>query len=130
MPDPKPDLSNLLEIFKKELIQGQPDDLSHVKQEEDEVVRDAQEAKTKRDALLNQQLKQEIKERLKYSGRLFWLLVVWLIAVVAIIVLHGFSAWGFDLSSNVLMMLIGSTTFNVIGMFLIVAKYLFSPNRK
>ena len=47
-----------------------------------------------------------------------------------LLVIQGvFSPWGiFNLSNNVLLAAIGGTTINVIGLFLVVARYLF-PKR-
>ena len=85
--------------------------------------------------LQNQQLREQIKDlqqdrgqRKRYSDRLFWLVVVWLAVIGAIVLLHGFHAIPFQLSTTVLATLIGSTTASVLGLFAIVANYLF-PRR-
>ena len=68
-------------------------------------------------------------QRKKYADRIFVLLVVWLCTLVVILILSGFSTLtGFNLTDTVLMTLIGSTTASMIGIFLIVANYLF-PKR-
>ena len=76
--------------------------------------------------LVNRQLEQDITERKKYANRSFWLVVGWIVAIFAIIVLQGFSAkTGFSISDTVLMTLIGGTTINILGIFIVVANYLF-----
>ena len=73
-------------------------------------------------------LEQDRAQRKQYSARLFWLVVGWLFAVGGVLLLHGFSAWSFELSEIVLTTLISTTTVSVLGLFTIVARYLF-PNR-
>lgn len=73
-------------------------------------------------------LNQDRDLREKYGERLFRLVVWWLIVIGLIVVLHGISAVPFELSATVLATLIGSTTASVLGLFAIVANYLF-PKR-
>ena len=73
---------------------------------------------------------QDIAERKKYAGRIFWLISSWLIGIFLILILQGFgsnSHW-FALSEAIVIAAIGGTTINVIGIFIVVAKYLF-PKR-
>jgi hypothetical protein len=75
-------------------------------------------------------LLQDIAERKKYAGRIFYLISLWLIGIFLILILQGFgsnSHW-FALSEAVVIAAIGGTTINVIGIFIVVAKYLF-PKR-
>lgn len=65
------------------------------------------------------------KNRIAYIGRVFWLVVGWLACVVACVGLTGFAAWGFKLSDQVLIAFITSTTINVVGLFVVVAKWLY-----
>lgn len=44
--------------------------------------------------------------------------------------MQGFSVKGFALPDSVLMLLLGTTTANVIGLFIIVANYLFPKNAR
>jgi hypothetical protein len=76
----------------------------------------------------NEDLVQDRNQRKKYATRLFRLIVGWLIVSVAIVLLHGFPSIPFKLSGTVLVTLIGSTTASVLGLFAIVANYLF-PKR-
>ncbi len=70
-------------------------------------------------------LTQDRTQRKKYANRLFWLVVGWLLVVGAILLLHGFAVAAFELPGIALTTLIGSTTASVIGLFAIVANYLF-----
>ena len=83
-------------------------------------------AKQRREDLVNLQLEQDLTERKKYAGRIFWLVVGWIVAIFAVVVLQGFSAkTEFSISDSVLMTLIGGTTINILGIFIVVANYLF-----
>ena len=73
-------------------------------------------------------LKQDRKQRKKYGKRLFGLVACWLSVLGLIVFLHGLSHVPFELSVTVLTTLIGSTTVSVLGLFVIVANYLF-PKR-
>jgi len=70
------------------------------------------------------------KVRKKYANRLFWLVVGWLIAVLVFIALAGFKIKGFTLSDKVIIAFITSTTINVIGLFLVPARWLFPSKPK
>jgi len=67
--------------------------------------------------------------RLGYAGRIFWLVSAWLVCVAVAVYLSGFKLKGFELSSEVLIAFITSTTINVVGLFVVVAKWMF-PNGK
>lgn len=60
-------------------------------------------------------------ERKEYANRLFWLIVCWLIVVVIFVALNVF----FEIHDSVLIAFITSTTVSVIGLFVLVAKWLF-----
>ena len=63
--------------------------------------------------------------RLDYTAHIFKLVCAWLACVVACVVLSGFGLWGFKLSDSVLIAFITSTTVNVVGLFVLVAKWMF-----
>jgi uncharacterized hydantoinase/oxoprolinase family protein len=111
---------NFRELLDKirlsETVSADPD--SQTTEEEEDLARQQKKA-----AL--EGLKQDIEERKKYAGRAFWLVVVWLLLIGVIIFFQGFKLYGFELSSGVLTTLIGSTTGSVVGIFLIVTRYLF-----
>lgn len=71
----------------------------------------------------------DVNNRKKYSSRIYWMVIGWLIAVILIIVGTGFNkVFPFFISDKVLMTLIGGTTVNVPGLFVIVIKYYFKYN--
>lgn len=67
-----------------------------------------------------------LEERKKYASRLFWLSVVWLIFIGVYLALAGFGV--LKTADSVLIALISTTTANVLGLFYIVARWLF-PNK-
>jgi|GEM_PF-4870000 len=67
--------------------------------------------------------------RKEYAGKLFWLIVSWLSAVIILIAMAGFRAWGFSLSDSVLIAFITSTTVSVLGLFIVAAKWLFPSDK-
>ena len=83
-------------------------------------------------------LRQELKEsadnhqlRIDYANKIFILVCVWLGCVIAAVLLAGFKSYdNFTLSDKVLITFITSTTINVLGLFAIVAKWLFQQNNK
>ena len=75
-------------------------------------------------------LKQDIEERKIYAKHIYILVSVWLVGILILLMVQGFfSPLGiFNLSNSVLLAVIGGTTINVIGLFVVVARYLF-PRR-
>ena len=73
----------------------------------------------------HEQKKRNLK--IDYVGRLFLLIVGWLVVVLVYVLMAGFKWKGFELSDNVLIAFITSTTVSVIGLFHYVAKWLY-PN--
>ena len=67
--------------------------------------------------------KQDREQRGKFAGRIFNLMCCYLGAVMIIVVLKG--AKVLALSDSVVNVLLTTTTANIIGIFIIVAKYLF-----
>jgi uncharacterized membrane protein len=112
-----------IEIAKPQSVSTQPSDLY----EEEKTDLDRQKAEVE---LIGAQ--QDIEERRKYAHRIFCLIVGWLIAVAAILFLQGFHDFfcgiTFNLPVSVLLATIGGTTASVLGIFIIVTKYLF-PSR-
>jgi len=78
--------------------------------------------------------KQDTKLRGQFTKRIFLLILVWLSTVLGIVIFQAFkvtiSAHSFFLSDKILLALIGSTTANVLGVFVIVVHYLFPESRK
>lgn len=69
---------------------------------------------------------QDREQRLEYSRKIYVFLCVYFGGVLVLLLLSGFRLRDFLLSDGVLMMLLGTTTANVIALFAIVPKYLFS----
>lgn len=67
---------------------------------------------------------QDIELRRKYAEQIFTFVSLYMFAVFFIIILSG-SPSSFKISDAVLITLLGTTTANVIGVLVIVAKYLF-----
>jgi hypothetical protein len=70
-----------------------------------------------------------LEARKTYANKIFCLICAWLTAAGGVLLLTGYH-WktGFTLSDKVLLMLIGGTTVNVLGIFTIVANFLFPKN--
>jgi hypothetical protein len=107
------------------------------------------EAKAAREEEKVRVLQQDRIERQKYAKYLFQLICLWLLGIYSIILLNGFNGSilsvrtddipvirrvrvvpSFELSDAVLLALIGGTTINVLGLFVIVANYLFTPPKE
>ncbi|UVE66936.1 hypothetical protein L2Y90_07440 [Burkholderia pyrrocinia] len=67
-----------------------------------------------------------IKARTTYADKIYGLVVRWLICIAVLLLLQGFHIFSFSLPEKVLLALIGGTTLNVIGIFTIVANFLFA----
>jgi len=74
-------------------------------------------------------LEQNRNERVKYAKFTFWLTVGWIFIVMGFIFCSGFRYKGekiLEISDNVLITLITTTTINVFGFFLLVMQFLFN----
>lgn len=83
-------------------------------------------------ALKNRELEEKVntlaenrEARKDYTARVFWLIVGWLIVILALIIFNSFNL--LDISDNVVLALVGSTTLNILGLFQVVLKYLYNP---
>jgi len=76
----------------------------------------------------NVELKDVLELRKQYIPNLFILIVAWLVTIL-VIVWRAAEGSHFYLSDNVLIALITSTTVNVIGIFVIAARWLFPHKR-
>lgn len=74
-----------------------------------------------------QSFAQDIRERKKFAQWIFWMVVGWLISIIAIVILVGFKI--LVLSDAIVLGLIGSTTVNITTFFLVVTKYLFPSSK-
>lgn len=99
-----------------------PDDITKGESEKYDLAK----RKTELDGIIQDQ-----EQRKEYADKIFLLIVWWLIAIFLILVCQGLGAWtGFKLSDKVLVTLIGGTTINVLGIFAIVANYIFYRKNK
>lgn len=74
----------------------------------------------------NALLRQLLVYRGAYAFGIFILVVLWLIGIFFLIVWEGFSWRHFHLDDSVLLAAIGSTTANIIGLLLIIVKFIFA----
>lgn len=72
--------------------------------------------------------KQDREDRKTFAKYLFWLLVGYLIIVFTILILASSDCVGMTVSDSVLITMLATTTANIIGLFAIVARYLFRHN--
>lgn len=105
-----------------------PSALSALAIEKQSIEADKQSIEAERQREVLDGLVQDREQRKTYSKCLFWLICVWMGLILLIVFLHGFEGIPFRLTQTELVTLIGSTTINVIGLFAIVARYLF-PKR-
>lgn len=124
----------LKDLFEKISESG---DNSEVKDEDYKSIEKRKlEAETRRLELENQSLEgdnigdsQDRKQRKEFAEKIFSFVCLYMFSVFLILFLCG-SPSNFKLSDTVLITLLGTTTANVIGILIIVVKYLFSRNKK
>jgi hypothetical protein len=95
---------------------------------------DAQANLEKSDVELDQKraeldsFRQDTGERKKYAKNIFILTCIWVSGIYILMLFEGFGGlwhWAFKLSEPIMLAAIGSTTANIVGVFLIVARYFF-----
>lgn len=69
-----------------------------------------------------------IDQRKKFARNIFVIIVTWLFLVTFIIFANGCRWWGFTLYETSFTVLIGTTTANIIGLAVIVLKYVFKDH--
>jgi len=145
-----PDPAALAETAQLELgnIDGDKNAQGAPEKEEQKIERDRrEESELRKKELINIGLEADIEARKTYANRIYRLIFGWLIAILVVLLLHGFlaknettltfSIWHygftktvhFELSDPVLLALIGGTTASVLGLFVIVANYFFPKRR-
>lgn len=100
---------------------------------DDKAVKEARELAFERELAVKEELEraklrsvqQDTAERKLYASRIFWLILVWLGLLFILLFVEGWKPGGFWLDDSVLLALIGGTTANVLGIFVLVARYLF-----
>jgi len=84
---------------------------------------------SKHDAVMRRLLQvaaaNENTQREKLAGRIFGLVIAWLFLVIAVLIVDGYAICGFKESDQVMMLLLGTSTANVIGLFVIILKYFY-----
>jgi hypothetical protein len=76
--------------------------------------------------------RQDTGERKRYARNIFILTCTWVGAIYILLIFQGFGGlwrWNFHLTDSIILTAIGSTTANIVGVFLIVARYFF-PQKK
>ena len=103
-----------------------PDTLTD--QEDKRIDRERSREETRKLKLKNRELKQNIRERKRYADRVYCLVSSCLVALFVLVLVQGWSKYtGFQITDKVFIALITGATANVIGLFIVVVKYLF-PN--
>jgi hypothetical protein len=74
----------------------------------------------------NALLRQLLRHRETYAFGIFLLVILWLIGIFFILLWQGLSWRHFHLDNSVLLAAIGSTTANIIGVLLIIVKFIFT----
>lgn len=121
-------ISELLDAISVKQNVFEPLDENKAKDEERDY-----ELQQKKEIILDQQ--QDRDERKKYADKIFNLIWLWLLAVISLVLANGCEAnFGaittkFNVSEKVLIAIIMGTTINILGLFIIVAKYLFHRSR-
>lgn len=126
MPPSRPNPSEVISQLNEILSRALPKDVSNTpdaKYQEEKHQLEKEEIRARLKSF-----RQDTDERKKYAHRIFCLLCTWLICVGVILLLQGDMINGFELDKEIIVALIGGTTASVIGIFLIVAQYLF-PKR-
>jgi|SRR5215469_3583642 len=103
-------------INETPVVSNRPDKSTKAEQEfEEKIIR-------------NLMLRQILKHRGGYAFGVFVLVIIWLLGIFLILVSQGFAWHGFHLDDSVLLAAIGSTTANIIGVLLIIVKFIFSDS--
>ena len=76
-----------------------------------------------RKQLINRELEWDIGARKEYASKLYWFLSLWSICLLAILVFCGLGC--IYLSDKVLVTLLAGTTIEIVGLFVIVTRYIF-----
>lgn len=126
----------LLAEFQDRLQTAQPTkvDSEAVAEEEEKELKEGRIHELEKAALELQLLKAQIKKfeddnegRREFSRNIFAVTVVWMFLVLMVVILCANGKW--HLSDSVLIALITTTTATVIGIFIIVANYLFNRDK-
>lgn len=75
-------------------------------------------------------IRQDREERKVYASKTFDFLCVYMVFVGILLLMSGSTTASFQLSDSVLIVILGTTTTNVLGIFYFVANYLFPKRHK
>ncbi|XSG81217.1 MAG: hypothetical protein ACPW61_09000 [Methyloligella sp. ZOD6] len=111
-----------------ELVESKrgPDALDHFEKEDYEDERTKLELRLLKSRIKN--VKADRKLRKTYAGRILHFLEAYALAALALLICQGWRIGGFDLGSEVILAIVGSTAVAAIGLVGFVAKGLFPPN--
>ncbi len=110
---------SIQESITNEVVRPEPEVADRANAEVDEEKRKKQ--------LDNDGLAQDMDERKLYAHRIFVLVCMWLFLVSLVFVADGNG--NLHYSDSVIITLLTTTTANVIGLFILVTKYLFNPKK-
>lgn len=72
--------------------------------------------------------RQDREQRKDFAGKIFLFVKYYMVVILLLIIANGYCQ-SFSISDDVLMMLLGTTTANIVGLFAFVAKYLFQTKK-
>lgn len=116
--DEKPAYINLIAALKK------LNDVPKVEQKDARGSDEKAKNEQKMFELSYESKKHDLEARKTHSKFVLWVIGIWLTIVLVIIFLGGFCP-SFYIADSVLIALIGSTTANVLGFYVIILKYFF-----
>lgn len=96
------------------------------REEQKKIEMDGLRSQVVRSNLQNDELSKIIQLRQLYSKRIMFFTGAWSLVTLILIVLDSWSIWGCNISTDVLVTLVGTTFGNVIALAAIVAKGIFS----
>jgi hypothetical protein len=104
--------------------------LDHIKnvQGDNKANEELRRYKNDRRELKLKDFEQLINQKRTFSVYIFILVSVWLTMVLGIVIFNGFGFFNFGLSEKIIITLIGSTTVNILGLLVIVLKYIFNSS--
>jgi len=103
----------------------QEEETSIDKKEGERLHREARETENRLQKEKLKSQRQDRKQRKKFSFMIFYFLCAYLVTVFLILFLSGLGRLSFELADGVLITLLSTTTVNMIGIFILVVKYLF-----
>lgn len=87
-----------------------------------------EDLENKRKLLHNKSIEQDIEERKSYAETFTNLVTIWLFMIGIVVIGAGTGHMWF--SENVMLALIGTSTFNLVGLLYVIANYLFPQKKK